>query len=266
MRRFLRKPRELKVRELTARLVQINEDLSLYPPSFSPKQQLDDDELADIIEFSLPYAWQKVMMVQGFDILEHSLDDLTDFAERLEAAESIYDAHMKSNEPRAKPDVKRGSEKRTYGPSKSPDGDSKSRFQNGKRKERECWCPYHRTNKHDLRECKVVLGQVEKMRATWDSKPPAKRPKYEARTGTKRVEPSEHEMYEFCSNFVKKQRRANKKDSGHKGPSKVTPEDSDSSVEESLHAFDHLKIDESDDGWDSIDDVDELFGEKEFAT
>jgi len=166
MVRYMRKPRDTKVRDMTARVVEMNQDLKFYPP-FDASKRLDDSELADIIEFGLPREWQKILLVQGFDIMDHSLDELTDIAERLEVAEEIYEAQTKPklNEQKAKPGAKRGYEKRTYGPSKSPFDDS-SRFRNDKRPMNDhWWCPYHHTSKHDMNKCKLLLVQAKQMSA-----------------------------------------------------------------------------------------------------
>ena len=76
-----------------------------------------------------------MMLIQGFDITDHTLDELLKFCERLESVEEIYDAHMK---PEAKPkaDMKRGSNYKNIHSVRSPSGDS-SHFQNWKHKDME---------------------------------------------------------------------------------------------------------------------------------
>ena len=56
MRRFLRKPREMKIREFMTRLNKINELLTLFPPvrDGQEAEKLPDDELMDIAEFAVP--------------------------------------------------------------------------------------------------------------------------------------------------------------------------------------------------------------------
>ena len=111
--------------------------------------------------------WQNMMLIQGFDITNHTLDELVKFCECLESAEEIYDAHMK---PEAKPkaDAKRGSNYKNICSARSPSGDS-SHFQNRKRKDMEGkYCPLHNTNSHNMADCKVIREQVSKMRASWN--------------------------------------------------------------------------------------------------
>ena len=49
-----------------------------------------------------------------------------------------------------------------------------TRFQNKKRKfqDREKFCEYHNTTGHDTGECKVMIAQAKRMRATWEAKKP----------------------------------------------------------------------------------------------
>ena len=89
MRRALFKPRHLKTREFVARVRELNEYLKMFP-LFGNGQELPEDEILEIIEFSLPQDWQRTMLVQGFDSATASVRDLVDLCERLECAEEIY--------------------------------------------------------------------------------------------------------------------------------------------------------------------------------
>ena len=87
MRRFLRKPRAMTAREFVTRLVEINDLLERFPP-FQANQKLPDDELLDIAEFAVPPNWQKQMVLQGFNPVEHTTSEFIEFAERLEFTEN----------------------------------------------------------------------------------------------------------------------------------------------------------------------------------
>ena len=107
------------------------------------------------------------MLIQGFDITDHTLDELVKFCERLESVEEIYDAHMKP-EVKPKANVKHGSNYENIRSARSPSGDS-SHFQNRKHKDMEGkYCPLHNTNSHNMADCKVIWEQVSKMRASWN--------------------------------------------------------------------------------------------------
>lgn len=255
MRRYMRKPRFMKAREMMARGMEMNDDLKYYP-DYKESKRLDEDEMCDIIEFGLPGRWQKTMYVQGFDIADHSYDELMDMAERLETAEDIYEANYKNREPSAKPHAKHGSKKRAYGPSESPDGD-RSRLLSRKRNHADrsdtAWCPYHAVNTHDMNECKVLIDQAKKMRAQFVSQPAAKRQKRSYRPEAKKFEPSKEEMYEFCKSIYDEEQTRAKKSRASKTAHLKRDTDDEMSVSEDLHAFDHLKIDtDSDVDWDDV--------------
>ena len=111
--------------------------------------------------------WQNMMVIQGFNITDHTLDELVEFCECLESVEEIYDAHMK---PEAKPKAKakHGSNYENKCSVKSPSGDS-SHFQNWKCKDMEGkYCLLHNTNSHDMADCKDIRDHVSKMHASWN--------------------------------------------------------------------------------------------------
>ena len=57
MRRILRKPQGMKIRDYFARYVQLNEYLQEFPP-FKSGQQLPNDEVLEHAEFAIPNSWQ----------------------------------------------------------------------------------------------------------------------------------------------------------------------------------------------------------------
>ena len=85
MRRFMRKPRELKTRLYVARVTELNNYLKQFPP-FADDQSIPQDELMDIFEFSMPATWQKQAIIQGFDIMQHTPNEFVEFCEHLEVA------------------------------------------------------------------------------------------------------------------------------------------------------------------------------------
>jgi hypothetical protein len=87
MRRYLRKPMEVKFRNFMSRLVEINEYLKLFPP-FGDNQNLPMDEILEIAEFASPMKWRKAMNMHGFDATMHTPFEFVEFCERLEIAES----------------------------------------------------------------------------------------------------------------------------------------------------------------------------------
>jgi len=76
MRRHMRKPADVSMRDYGTRCIELNNYLELFPDGrfddegvptgFSPRQKPGVDELADIVEFGTPSSWQKKMAPHGF--------------------------------------------------------------------------------------------------------------------------------------------------------------------------------------------------------
>ena len=154
----------MTTREYIARVNEINAYLSSFPP-FQANQKIPEDEILDILEFGVPSTWQKEFWRQGYDPIARSINDFTDFCERLEFTEDLYDSA-------------RGSKKR----SRTDDDQKASKKANSERKSNAAtirvfkktrnnkWCEYHQTSSHNTNKCKVVLAQACKMRAAWENK------------------------------------------------------------------------------------------------
>ena len=97
MRRAMRKPKEMTFRVYMARLVEINNKLSLFPPFAGDAQKMDDSELLDIGEFAIPSSWQRQMILQDVDPLQGTIQNLVDFCERMERTELMDSESGKKN-------------------------------------------------------------------------------------------------------------------------------------------------------------------------
>ena len=58
------------------------EYLKKFPP-FREVKRLPDDDILELVEFSLPEEWQKELIIQGFDSTNQGLTKLIDFLERI---------------------------------------------------------------------------------------------------------------------------------------------------------------------------------------
>ena len=90
MRRFMRKPRELKVQEFVCRVGELNEFLLEFPtatPGAIPTK-LPEDEIMDILEFSVPASWQRQMEIMDFNPINETPQAFINFCQRLELHES----------------------------------------------------------------------------------------------------------------------------------------------------------------------------------
>ena len=90
MRRCMKKPRSLKLRRYTARLICLNEYLASFPGT-AMAQKMGVTELNEIILNSISNIWSKQAYVQGFDFETISLKRVVNMFEHKEISESIYE-------------------------------------------------------------------------------------------------------------------------------------------------------------------------------
>ena len=95
MRRDVRKPADMTIRDFYQHIVRMNElEISALPPC-ALLQKFNTDELIDNILWGIPKSWQREMDRQGFDPYAvnatTNVTDVTlliDFCEQIEAAEA----------------------------------------------------------------------------------------------------------------------------------------------------------------------------------
>ena len=63
MRRFLKKPRDLNTKQFVERVIHINELLKQFPDPSSTRTatKIPEGEILDLLEVSMPHAWQQHM-------------------------------------------------------------------------------------------------------------------------------------------------------------------------------------------------------------
>ena len=89
MRRYMRKPRDMKMRVYRNRVVELNNYLEQFPTAFNAAQKIDDDEIVDILEFGTPNKWQSEQFHLGFDSAVAKSQELLEFYEHLELDEDL---------------------------------------------------------------------------------------------------------------------------------------------------------------------------------
>ena len=87
MRRDMRKPHDMKIREYYHNLQRLNEEELPNLPPYGIAQNLSQDEMLDILLFGTPRSWQNEMECQGFDPMEKTIQEVVDFMENLESVE-----------------------------------------------------------------------------------------------------------------------------------------------------------------------------------
>ncbi len=87
IRRDMRKPSDMKVRQYYQNLIRLNDEEVPELPPFHPNQKLSPDELLDVLLFGTPRSWQNEMDRQNFDPIEKGLHETVDFMEAIELTE-----------------------------------------------------------------------------------------------------------------------------------------------------------------------------------
>ena len=151
LRRYCRKPADMTVREFWANFQRINnEEIPNMPPLYDATQSLKRDELIDILLYSLPKSWQGEMNKQNYDPFGGSVQDLIDFAERMETAEAL--------------DAKASGRKQESSAKKSSDK-KRSSSSNYKGKGGKLYCLLHGEGGHTTDDCFLMKSQAKKMKS-----------------------------------------------------------------------------------------------------
>ena len=139
MRREMRKPQGMKIREYFMSLIRINDcELSHLPP-FKNYQGVTPDEIIDILLHATPNGWFTEMEKQGFDPFVHTPEGVVAFMENIEASEV---SSFKPVEKKPKTDSKSKGKKPSSGDKKPPH-----------------YCKKHGANwSHDTSDCKALAS------------------------------------------------------------------------------------------------------------
>ena len=82
MRRFTKKPPNMRFRTYVAHIMKINKEEILELPPFKDMEQvLKKDDLVNILLNGMPTAWEDEMDKDDFDPEAHSIQELVDFCE-----------------------------------------------------------------------------------------------------------------------------------------------------------------------------------------
>ena len=171
LRRFLRKPPTMTTREYVARINEINAYLPDFPPAVAGGAQpasLPDDEIVDLLEFGVPNAWQRAMIVQDFDPLQHTVQEFVQFCERMEQLEST-EGRSPPQKPPAQPSNKNKRRREKDDPSSrtKPSGEKSKKY-----------CLLHGEGNHSTDDCHTLKAQAKRMKATYEAQTPEKKKSY----------------------------------------------------------------------------------------
>ena len=214
MRRFLRKPKDTKVRDFVSRVSELNQLLIQFPGA-DENSKLPDDELLDLLEFGVPSSWQRQMILQDFDPVFNTVAKFVDFCERQELIEPKEDKKKDS----AKSDKNSSSKKR-----KSSGGGGKGDFL------------LHGDNcGHSTHDCRTLKAQASKLKEH-----------YKKKSQDKSKEAHVFLQEAMMAMMKKNRKNRKKKDSEEELQNfESLSIDSDDSIEKSENPFDPSDSDES---------------------
>jgi hypothetical protein len=179
----VKKKPNMSTRTWMARLQEINQMLSEFPPTFSKTQRISDEDFVEVIEYGIPYSWRAKMAEQGFVPVNHTLTEIVEFCNKMEYAEEMTGINNSQNNQNNRKTGQHAEADSASGDTltgailhaKAPQGVSKKRRErhtNFAESNGSDGCALHlKATDHTTGECRVLLGQAKKMRAVWDAQP-----------------------------------------------------------------------------------------------
>jgi hypothetical protein len=158
----MRKPRDMKIRDYVDRLLEINGYLKYFPtkPGEPAVTVLPEDEIMDILTYGIPNSWYKRIIELNFDTNASTPNEFIELCERISYGESNNEGSMTKTKQDAGDKGAKGQ------PSSGKWNSTKNHTFDPKGQK---YCPLHKTNNHDAKECKVILAQVKRMSATYEA-------------------------------------------------------------------------------------------------
>jgi len=87
----------MKTHEYVSHVCEINKMLVHFPTA-DQDRRLPNNKMLDLLEFGMPSSWQKAMILQDFDPIDHTMAELVSFCERLELTEPEVEKRSPKNE------------------------------------------------------------------------------------------------------------------------------------------------------------------------
>jgi hypothetical protein len=213
MRRYCRKPADMKLRTFANHITNINEQELPNMPPFGPRDQqmLSTDEIIDIILNGIPRSWTREMDKQDFDPVAKTLAEVIDFCERMEAAEDFDPARNGG---------KTTTVTKKNGKSSTNNNNTKSNGQGGTK-----YCLLHGNNTtHNSDDCHVLKKQAAILKGDGGGKMPASKNKTWKRDANKSTSTSKKELAAFVRKQARKELHAFSKEAKKR---KVIEDDTD---------------------------------------
>ena len=156
----------MKVRIFTTRLLQLNAHLAYFPPDSSGQSvnPLPEDEVKEILYHTMPNMWKKKMVEQGYNYIDGSIQNMTEFFETRIANLERFDSKKDSNKEKIN---NKANKKGKHSNNNVSDRKNSQGTETGKK-----YCQYQCTCGHSTNECTLVkpLVHKEKMKKQKSSK------------------------------------------------------------------------------------------------
>ena len=156
IRRFIRKPKDMKFRAFVNRVLELNGHLDKFPEETTNVTPtiLEDDEIKDILHHACPKSWQDQMTTLGFNFPEKTIEDMIEFCERFE---QIEDDVIPKKKKSSRKESSSSLSKKTTRKSKTVSlCSSSSSSDDSSEDERFKWCKYHGKCAHTTDECEDI--------------------------------------------------------------------------------------------------------------
>ena len=156
IRRFIRKPKDMKFRAFVNRVLELNGHLDKFPEETTNVTPtiLDNDEIKDILHHACPKSWQDQMTTLGFNFPEKTIEDMVEFCERFEQIEDdVIPKKKKSSRKESSSSLSKKTTRKRKTVSLSS---SSSSSDNSSEDERFKWCKYHGKCAHTTDECEDI--------------------------------------------------------------------------------------------------------------
>ncbi len=169
MNRSCRKIKGMPTREWLTRVLDLNLKLVklgkiMHDPTTGAFNEnvvkLPDDQLIDAAYYGLPKDWKSKMALHNFDPMDHTIEELIEFCERLEVAEEELGETKQATAKPKDNKSKHNPQPTKQDPNARPKGE-------GKRK----YCMFHGPSSHDTTQCRDILRMKEQRKSNSFKRP-----------------------------------------------------------------------------------------------
>ncbi len=157
----MRKPYSRTTRQYVGAVHTLNQTLARMPPLFDASQQVPESELLDILASKAPQSHKALMIEQGFDPQNATIQQFVEISERAETKESLQKGPVvKFENERYDSD---DSYKKVSHKKKDRKSSKHSKHEPNKHARLEFFCKHHGPNStHNSDTCKVLLNSSDK--------------------------------------------------------------------------------------------------------